>query len=218
MPEFTWKELEYWGRTQFQGPYLGQIHHDFGVNGHGVSDEDLCDWDDINHADYRPVEDVVSWPDENVGFIVGVYETFIATDNQEKLSLLWPYLKNTGNRLIVQKELYGDPESPWIFKTSHNMYDAGGYCQTYSTGTVIPAYKCMALMAEAMNEPETRQFYENAATETVKGFEAKYLASEYVYLDKHCEGAMAGPWFSQCLKFDQFDQEKVDTSNGHSIW
>ncbi len=211
MPEFTWKELEYWGRTQFRAPYLGQIHHDFGVNGHGVSDEDLCDWDDFNHADYRPLEDVVSWPDANVGFIVGVYESFIATDNQEKHSLLWPYLKNTGNRLIAQKELYGDPEYPWIFKTSHNMYDAGGYCQTYSTGTVIPAYKCMALFAEAMNEADTKKFYDNAAIETVKGFEAKYLASEYIYLDKHCEGAMAGPWFSQCLKFDQFDQEKVDT-------
>jgi uncharacterized protein (DUF608 family) len=210
MPEFTWKELEFWGRTQFRAQYSGQIHHDFGVKGFGVEDKDLCAWDDYSHADYRAIEEIVSWPDVNVGFIVGVYETFIATDDHQKLSLLWPYLKNTGSRLIAQKDLYGDPKYPWIFESSHNMYDAGGYCQSYSTGTVIPAYKCMALLAEIMNEPETKQFYERATTETYKGFEAKYLDSEYRYLDKHCEGAMAGPWFSQCLKFDQFDNVKVD--------
>ena len=210
MPEFTWKELEYWGRTQFRDPYLGQIHHGFGAKGKGISDEDLCGWDDYNHADYRPVEDIISWPDVNVGFIIGAYETFIATDNQAKLSLLWPYLKNTGSRLIAQKDQYGDPKNPWAFETSHNMYDAGGYCQTYSTGTVIPAYKCMALLAEIMNEPETKEFYNNAAEETSKAFERKYLGSDYAYLDKHCEGALAGPWFSQNLKFDQFDPAKVD--------
>jgi hypothetical protein len=210
MPEFTWRELEYWGRTQFREPYLGQIHHDFHVTGHGVGDEELCSWDDHKHIDYRSLEDVVSWPDENVGFIVGAWETFIATDDHSKLSLLWPYLKNTGLRLVAQKDIYGDPEIPWTFETSHNMYDAGGYCQTYSTGTVIPAYRCMALMAEIMNEPATKQFYDSAARETYKGFEAKYLASEYKFIDKHCEGAMSGPWFSQNLKFDQFDQYKID--------
>lgn len=210
MPKFTWKELEYWGRTQFRGPYEGQIHHDFSVKGIGTSDEDLCAWDDHDHQDYRSREDVVSWPDENVGFIVGAYETFIATGNQERLSLLWPYLKKTGLRLIAQKEKYGDPSNPWAFETSHNMYDAGGYCQTYSTGTVIPAYRCMALMAGIMNEPETNEFYDHAEKETIKAFEEKYLTSEYRYIDKHCEGALAGPWFSQCLKFDQFDTDKVD--------
>ncbi|NTV83979.1 MAG: hypothetical protein HGA23_06740 [Bacteroidales bacterium] len=208
MPAFTWNELEYWARTQFREPYPGQIHHDFGVKGSGTTDQDLCQWDDHTHPDYRPVEDVVSWPDENVGFIVGAWETFIATDDHEKLSLLWPYIKNTGQRLIDQKDIYGDPRHPWTFETSHNMYDAGGYCQTYSTGTVIPAYRCMALMAKVMNEPETRKIYENAEAETCKGFESKYLASEYAYIDKHCEGAMAGPWFSQCMKFDQFDTRK----------
>ena len=210
MPEFTWNELEFWARTQFRGTYSGQIHHDFAVNEHGVSDEDLCGWDDYSHPDYRPLDDVVSWPDENVGFIVGVYETFIATDDHEKLSLLWPYLKNTAERLLAQKDTYGDPNYPWTFETSHNMYDAGGYCQTYSTGTVIPAYKCMTLLAEAMNDPDTKIIYEEAVSETIKGFKAKYLAAPYKYLDIHCEGALAGPWFSQCLKFDQFDLEKVD--------
>lgn len=210
IPEFTWKELEYWGRTQFREPYSGQIHHDFHVTGRGVGDEELCSWDDHNHIDYRSLEDVVSWPDENVGFIVGAWETFIATDDHTELGLLWPYLKNTGLRLIRQKEIYGDTLIPWTFETSHNMYDAGGYCQTYSTGTVIPAYRCMALMADIMKEPDTKKFYENAEKETIKGFEAKYLAHEYKFIDKHCEGAMAGPWFSGNLKFDQFDTDKVD--------
>ena len=189
-------------------PYLWV--HDFGVKGKGVSDSVLCDWDNYWHPDYRPVNDVVSWPDENVGFIVGAYETFIATDDHEKLKMLWPYLKNTGKRLLIQKDIYGDPRYPWTFETSHNMYDAGGYCQTYSTGTVIPAYKCMSEIAEVMNEPDTKVIYDEAAAATYKGFEAKYLFQDYVYLDKHCEGALAGPWFSQCLKFDQFDQDRVD--------
>lgn len=210
LPEFTWKELEYWGRTQFHEPYLGQIHHDFGANGHGVTDADLCAWDDHDHPDYRSVEDVTSWPDENVGFIVGAWETFIATDNQEKLKMLWPYLKNTGHRLLVQKDIYGDKKIPWIFETSHNMYDAGGYCQTYSTGAVIPAYKCMALMAEVMNDTETKLIFEEAESETYKGFAEKYLTSDYQYIDIHSEGALAGPWFSQCLRFDQYDKNKVN--------
>jgi hypothetical protein len=211
MPYFTWKELEYWGRTQFREPYLGQIHHDFHVaKSGGVGDEELCAWDDYKHMDYRALEDVVSWPDENVGFIVGAYETFIATDNIEKLKLLWPYLKNTGKRLLAQKEKYGDPNNPWTFETSHNMYDAGGYCQTYSTGVAIPAYRCMAKMSRVMGEEDTRLLFENAEKETIKGFEKKYLTTEYIYLDKHCENALSGPWFSQCLKFDQFDNVKVD--------
>ncbi len=210
MPEFTWREMEYWARTQFRGTYEGQIHHDFGINGHGVTDEDLCAWDDHDHEDYRSRDDVVSWPDTNVGFIVGVYETFIATDDHEKLSQLWPYLKKTGLRLIAQKEAYGDPANPWAFETSHNMYDAGGYCQTYSTGTAILAYRCMTLLAGFMDDKETQEFYDNAETETIKAFEKKYLAKEYKFIDKHCEGALAGPWFSQCLKFDQFDTGKVD--------
>jgi len=93
------------------------------------------------------MENVISWTDTNIGFIIGAYETFIATDNHKKLAFLWPYLKNTGQRLITQKGylIYGDRKYPWTYATSRNMYDAGGYCQTYSSGTVIPAYKCMAL-------------------------------------------------------------------------
>ena len=212
MPEFIWKELEFWGRTQFREPYLGQIHHDFAATGRHILDHSLCSWDDYNHPDYGSGGDIKSWPDENVGFIVGVYETFIATDDLSKLKLLWPYVKNTGNRLLVMKDKdeYGDPDYPWTFKTSRNMYDAGGYCQAYSTGVVIPAYKCMALMAEIMNEPDTKKIFENAAQETYKGFEAKYLTSKYTHLEKHAENVMSGPWFSQCLKFDQFDPVKVD--------
>jgi hypothetical protein len=210
MPVFTWKELEYWARTQYQEPYLGQIHHDFGVRGHGTSDADLCAWDDHSHQDYRPLDDVVSWPDENVGFIVGVYESFIATDDHEKLRMLWPYLKNTGNRLLVQIEQYGDKNIPWTFETSHNMYDAGGYCQSYSTGSVIPAFRCLVFMAEVMNDPEVTSTFLKAEAECIKGFSSKYLESEYSYIDKHCEGALAGPWFSRNMKFDQFDCRKTD--------
>jgi len=75
------------------------------------------------------------------------------------------------------------------------MYDAGGYCQTYSTGVAIPAYKSMAEMAKVMGEEDTYQIFENAAAETSKGFEAKYLVSDYKFLDKHCENALSGPWF-----------------------
>jgi hypothetical protein len=71
----------------------------------------------------------------------------------------------------VQKDKYGDPNNPWTFETSHNMYDAGGYCQTYSTGVVIPAYECMARMAEVMGEPDTKLKFEQAAIETSKGLD-----------------------------------------------
>jgi len=208
MPEFTWKEIEYWARTQFHEPFLGQIHHGFGK----CTTDELPGWDEFNHPEVLPVENVISWTDKNIGFIVGAYETFIATDDHAKLNFLWPYLKNTGLRLISQQNqlTYGDPKYPGTFETSRNMYDAGGYCQTYSTGTAIPAFKCMAIMAEVMNEPDTKQLYDSVAAETCKGFEAKYLASEYIFLEKHCENALGGPWFSQCLKFDQFDQLKVD--------
>ena len=36
-------------------------------------------WDDTEHSDYQ---DIDKWVDLNCGFIISVYETFTATNNQ----------------------------------------------------------------------------------------------------------------------------------------
>jgi len=193
MPEIAWKELEYWARCQKAS---GQIHHDFGSTG----DYPLVPWDLTEYADYRNID---KWVDLNCGFIISVYEAYIATGDQTKLAFFWPYVKKAGQRILDQLALYGDPQYPYTFLTSESTYDAGGDSQAFNTGLSIVAYRLLSFLAKACNEPDLALQYEQAFQNAVQGFSNKWL-KQPVSTGIYCESMMGGPWIANFLKLGQF--------------
>jgi len=200
-PQLAWQELEWWARTQHVVSYTGQIHHDFGTN------FDYVGWDDTEHSDYR---DIYEWVDLNCGFIISVYETFIATADEDKLSYFWPYVKNAGQRVLDQVDLYGSSEYPYTFESSLSSYDAGGNSQGYNTGLSVVAYQIMIYLAGIMEEPAIDSIYQDAFDTAVTNFESKWLDNTYPAAN-FCESVLGGPWIANFLKMDPFwEKQKLD--------
>jgi uncharacterized protein (DUF608 family) len=197
LSEIAWKELEYWARCQKKSSIVeGQIHHDFGSN----DTYRIANWDDTEYADYRNID---KWVDLNCGFIISVYEAYIATADHTKLSLFWPYIKKAGQRILDQVTLYGDPVYPYSFSSSESSYDAGGNSQAFNTGLSITAYKILRYLAIDMGESGTASTYETACDTAIKNFSKRWL-DQPIPTGQYCESTFGGPWIANFLKLGQF--------------
>jgi len=200
-PELAWQELEWWARTQHVVSYTGQIHHDFGT------DFNYVGWDDTEHSNYRPIPE---WVDLNCGFIISVYETFIATADMDKLSYFWPYVKKAAQRILDQVDLYGSSGYPYTFANSLSTYDAGGNSQGYNSGLSIVAYKIMIYLADVMGETDIDSLYEAALDTAVINFESRWLDNTYPAAN-FCESVLGGPWIANYLKMGPFwEKQKLN--------
>jgi uncharacterized protein (DUF608 family) len=200
-PDLAWQELEWWARTQHVQNYTGQIHHDFGTSFSYVG------WDNTEHNDYR---DIYEWVDLNCGFIISVYEAFIASADQDKLNYFWPYVKKAAQRILDQVQLYGDSQFPYTFSSSLSSYDAGGNSQAYNTGLSIVAYYIMKYLSDLMGEQSTAAIYNDAFQNAKDGFENRYLDNSF-QTGNYCESALGGPWIAGFLKMGPFwDKQKLD--------
>ncbi|MGE5810063.1 MAG: malectin domain-containing carbohydrate-binding protein, partial [Ignavibacteria bacterium] len=174
---------------------------DFGENFNYVS------WDNTEHSDYRSIYE---WVDLNCGFIISVYEAFIADADQSKLDYFWPYLKKAAQRILDQVNLYGSAQYPYTFQSSFSSYDAGGNSQAYNTGLSITAYHIMSYLSRIKGETETDTIYQNAFQNAVKGFEDRWLDNPYP-LENFCESVFGGPWIADFLKLGSFwPKQKLD--------
>jgi hypothetical protein len=200
-PELAWQELEWWARTQHVTSYIGQIHHDFGTY------FNYCDWDDTEHSD--PLE-MYRWVDLNCGFIISVYEAFIATADMDKLSHFWPYVEKAAQRILDQVDEYDSPEYPYTFENSLSTYDAGGNSQGYNTGLSIVSYQIMTYLADIMGESDIVSLYQNAFDTARTNFESRWLDNSYP-VQNYCESVFGGPWIANFLKMDPFwEKQKLD--------
>jgi uncharacterized protein (DUF608 family) len=197
LPDIAWKELEYWARCQKKSAGVaGQIHHDFGSN----SSYTIANWDETEYSDYRDIND---WVDLNCGFIINVYETYIATADQAKLTLLWPYVKKAGQRILDQVALYGDQTYPCTFSTSKSSYDAGGNSQAFNSGLSIVAYKILNTLALKTGELSLASKYDSVSNIAITNFSKRWL-EQPVATGNYCESMFGGPWIANFLKMDQF--------------
>jgi hypothetical protein len=197
LPEIAWKELEYWARCQKKSIGVeGQIHHDFGSNGTYA----IANWDESEYSDYR---DISKWVDLNCGFIISVYETYSATADRTKLTLLWPYVKKAGQRILNQVALYGDSNYPYMFSSSESSYDAGGNSQAFNSGLSVAAYKILGFLAKEMGESDQVSKYEAAFNAASENFSKRWL-DQPVPTGNYCESVMGGPWIAGFLKLGQF--------------
>jgi hypothetical protein len=203
-PQLAWQELEWWARTQHVTNHTGQIHHDFGTGFNYVG------WDSTEHSDYR---DIYEWVDLNCGFIISVYEVFIATADTDMLSYFWPFVKKAAQRILDQVELYGSSTYPYTFESSFSTYDAGGNSQAYNTGLSIVAYQIMTYLAEVMGETDIDSLYEAASDTAVINYESRWLDNTYPIdpIGSYCESVLGGPWIANFLKIDPFwEKQKLD--------
>jgi len=200
-PQLAWQELEWWALTQHVDDYTGQIHHDFGTFFYYV------EWNDTEHSDYR---DIYEWVDLNCGFIISVYEAFIATADEDKLSYFWPYVKSAAQRILVQVDLYGSSEYPYTFESSLSSYDAGGNSQAYNTGLSVVAYDIMVYLAGIMEEPAIVTLYQDAFDTAVTNFESRWLDNTYPAAN-FCESVLGAPWIANFLKMGPFwEKQKLN--------
>ena len=197
LPDIAWKELEYWARCQRKAAGVeGQIHHDFGSNG----SYNIAAWDDTEYTDYRNID---HWVDLNCGFIISVYEAYIATANHEKLSLLWPYVKKAGQRILNQAAIDGDSNYPYTFSTSQSSYDAGGNSQAFNSGLSIAAYKILLYLSQETGDPNLDSQWSNAFDMAVTNYSKRWL-EQPVSVSNYCESMLGGPWIADFLKLGQF--------------
>ena len=206
VPDMAWKELEWWARTQKTSP-LGQIHHDMGAPA-----SKLWGFDDQQHLEYSYQPDCNPWVDLNCGFIVSIYEAYIATGNKTKLDYFWPYAKNSGQRILDQVKTYGNSQYPYTFETSLNTYDQpSNNLNPYNGGLSTVAYKIMTLLATLYNDNALKTTYQNAFDSSKASFEKRYLTNNYPSEKRFIESILAGQWLSFYLKFGQlYSQSAID--------
>jgi len=204
-PALAWKELEWWARTQKTDTAEGQIHHDM-----GTPMEKLRGWEaDANLPDYGWMPDANPWVDLNVGFIVSVYETYIATGDKTKLDYFWPYVKKTGQRIFNQVKTYGSSQYPFTFETSLNTYDQKGFdLNAFSTGMATVAFRIMADLAAVYNDTALQIKNMNAFDTSRTQFEKRYLKNNFPLgpaeqNGRYKESVLAGQWLAFYLGFGQ---------------
>lgn len=196
-PELIWKELQYWARNQKTSPE-GQLHHDFGSY-RGA----LAAYDDPQHTDYRNID---NWSDLNCGFVISVYEAFIATNDQTQLNYFWPYVKKAAQRIQNQLAPSMNTAYPHTFSGAHSSYDAGGSSDAYCTGLAITTFKIMSDLCAKQGDMALKAVYDTAFANSKNGFQNRWLNPAYGNFPyaRLCESTLAGQHLGFYLKFDQF--------------
>lgn len=210
VPEYAWRELEYWASTQMNN---GQIHHDFNIM--DVGDDKarryyLVDKNDTEHADYRNIQ---KWVDLNCAMIISAYEAWQTTGDKSRLNGLWPNVKRAAQRILDQTELYGDKKYPYTFEGSENSYDAGGNPDPYNSTLSVVAYKLMSMLAAEQGEEKLAETYRQAYSNARNAFHNRYIRDKEPFMGKHCESVSAG----QALALDLHIGEIMDSSDTEFI-
>ena len=215
-PSMNWQELKYWARTQkTDHSVAGQIHHDIDscsdvICGTALSRNMayMCSWDDQTHGDYR---DIDLWVDLNCGFIISVYETFIATGDTAQLGYFWPYVKKAGQRILNMTTTNGLPGYPYLFQGTENSYDAGQVdANPYNASLSAVAYKALSNFSSIQGETALKKTYDSAFVTINNSFQKKYL-NQSGFPTLRVEATMVGQWLSYFLRFgDLYDTASIN--------
>jgi hypothetical protein len=163
-PSNQWRELEFWARSQHTGvsedkELKGQIHHDLnGIDGAGWTTEGhfMFPWDNYLHNDYWFMPNTTEWSDLNGMFIFKAYELMVATGDRQLLTKYWPYIKNTGDRLMIQ---CGTSHLPLASKST---YDSDkGLAPEYASTTMLTAMNALVEMAKWLKDDASATKYQN---------------------------------------------------------
>ena len=170
-PKNQWAELAYWLRDARQEPNLkGQIHHDFntspGLSFSPPESRFMTPWDHWNRDDYWFQPNTTEWSDLNSMAIFKAYELMLVTGNRDSLSMYFPKVIVTADRLFQMSQ----EANSYIPIESKSTYDSDGIkTPQYACGVAVAAYKAMAEMAKFLGDDETKnkyqEIYENARAE-----------------------------------------------------
>ncbi|MBN1758245.1 MAG: hypothetical protein JW863_08010 [Chitinispirillaceae bacterium] len=201
-PQNQWRELQFWARSSHkadEGNLLGQIHHDFNgttsLSTWAYDNSDinrfLYPWDNSTHDDYSYSPNTTDWMDLNCMFIFKAYELMLATGDRDSLTIYWPYIKNTANRIIV----YCTPGTklPHQSLSSYDSPNSQNY--TYPSALSLSAWYAVAEMAKWLGETETEDKYREQYTAAREEFATTYAAQNdfgNAGDQNHPEGDVAG--------------------------
>jgi len=176
-PNHNWRQMRFWAHTQFRGGATdGSIHHDF----NGGSAETMCAWEDYGHTDYRT--GITDWADLNMHFIIGTYELFLASGNIDSLTALWPYIKKTGARAIIQCG------TNYLPTNCLSSYDRTGATNQYNGNLALVGYQAMADMATVMNDQTEATKWKTLFTNAKAQYLQLYWNSTYGTDEAHLAG------------------------------
>jgi hypothetical protein len=210
-PQNQWRELQFWARSSHkadEGVLLGQVHHDFNgttsLSTWAYNNSDInrfmYPWDNSTHPDYSFQSNTTPWMDLNCMFIFKAYELMMATGNKDSLTVYWPYLKNTANRIIA----YCTPGTH-LPKTSLSTYDSDDAQNwTYPSAVSLTAWYAVAEMAKWLGDTEAETKFRDWYTAARADFGTTYasLANFGNAGDQnHPEGDVAGYSFARYFGF-----------------
>jgi len=182
-PDHNWRQMRFWAHTQFQGGATdGQIHHDFNAG----SNETMCGWDQYNHSDYSYGGDITVWADLNLHFIISTYELFLASGNRDSLNAVWPYLKKTGARILVQCAQGG--ANSYLPSNCKSSYDRTGATNEYNGSLALVAYQAMADMATVLNDQTEATKWRTQFTNAKPQFVTRYWSNAFGTDEAHLAG------------------------------
>jgi hypothetical protein len=198
-PQNQWRELQSWARSaQKTGDYLGQIHHDlngtssFSTWRYDNTDDNhfLYPFDNSTHADYSYQADTRNWMDLNCMFIFKAYELMLATGNKDSMTVYWPYIKNTANRII---KTCTPSHLPTTSLSSYDSPNAQNF--VYPSACALTAWLAVIEMAKWLGDAETVTKYTDWYTAARAEFVTTYASLSSFANEgdiNHPEGDVAG--------------------------
>lgn len=223
-PKVQWQELQFWKRSAKSN---GQIHHDVNEGkqsftpGSDANNRYMLAWDNSNHADYWWFPNCDSWSDLNSMFIFKAYELMLATGDHDSMTLYFPAIKKTAERILSQ---CGSGSK--LPLNCHSTYDicqgAGGSNCTmtpeYNAGLAVTTYLAVSEIAKFCGEDATattfREHYEAAKAEYKQKYGNSISSNSYASVSSrdYAEGDVAGYSWANYLCLEPIMDEEFITS------
>lgn len=226
-PQNQWRELQFWARSSHkadEGDLLGQVHHDFnGTTSLSTWSYDNSDinrflypWDNSTHPDYSYQSNTTPWMDLNCMFIFKAYELMLATGDRDSMTVYWPYIKNTANRIIN----YCTPG--YLPTTSLSTYDSDDAQNwTYPSAVSLTAWYACSKIAKWLGDTEAETKYMDWYTNARAEFATRYASlSNFAGAgdQNHPEGDVAGYSWARYFGFPANIDSMYITRGCQNLW
>lgn len=227
-PQNQWRELQFWARSshkESEGALLGQVHHDFNgttsLSTWSYNNSDVnrffYPWDNATHADYSFQPNTTDWMDLNCMFIFKAYELMLATGDKDSLTKYWPYVKNSGDRIIK----FCSPGEN-IPRKSMSTYDSeAAQNWTYPSAVSLTAWYAIAEMAKWLGDSEAETKFSERYTKARAEFSSTYASLANfgnAGNDNHPEGDVAGYSWARYFGFPANVDSQFIVKGCQNLW
>jgi uncharacterized protein (DUF608 family) len=223
-PQNQWKELQYWLRTAHRGvsedsTLKGQIHHDFNSSMENSFDDVeahfMSPWDNYLRDDYWWSPNTTNWADLNIMAIFKGYELMLATGSRESLSVYYPKILETADRLLRQ---CGETNTK-LPLNSRSTYDSeNSLFPQYLSGISLVAFLAVEEMAKFVNDTVTEQKYRQWYTAARAEFKTLLFKTDFCNHKLYAEGDIAGYSWGNYFSLEPVMDADVINAGCQRLW